>query len=165
MYRWKCKGGAALLGLILLATGAAATVTKMAVIRTVTLLTITTLNNNALTTAGPPAGENNYIGGGSGDGALSCEIEANVTFGGFPVEGSALAVFWARSIDDSNYATCGLGLPAATLPMSSTAFSTRAVVQTMCATGLYKACVLNDGTGQQITTGTIKVRYLTPEGL
>jgi hypothetical protein len=154
-----------LVTLLLAGTVGAATITKMLVGSTVTALSTELNSLTSNSTSALSATLTNVIGTG-GDGFLMCEVEGAFTFGGNPIAGSGIAVWFAKAIDDSNFAQCGVGLPAVTLPLRSTATTTRTVVETKCAIGSYKVCALNDGTGQALAASgnTIKIRYLTPEG-
>jgi hypothetical protein len=133
-----------------------------------TLLSLTTLTNNSWSTVG--SNFNNGIGQ-TGDGYLFCELQGAFTFAAAPTAGSAVQVMLLRAQDGTNFedtstSTVKLGrLPNVTLPVTSGQTTTRVTLEVKCPPGLFRAQALNDGTGQTITTGTVSIRMLTPEGV
>jgi hypothetical protein len=162
-----------LLGLVALGlTGtlvqAAPIITKQLTGSPSTLLTLTTLTNNSWSTVG--SNFNNTVGQ-TGDGYLFCELQGAFTFAAAPTAGSAVQVMLLRSQDgttfeDTSTATVKLGrLPNVTLPVTSGQATTKVTLEIKCPPGIFRAQALNDGTGQTMTTGSITMRMLTPEGV
>jgi hypothetical protein len=162
------------LGLVVLlaSLAGAVNVTKWLVVGTATTVLSTQLNslaNNAVTVAS--ATYNNLPTGGQGDGALLCDIEGVFTFGAQPTAGTAILVWFLKSVDGTNFentptATVSLGrLPNVVLPVTSGHPGTRVTVETKCPVGLFQLVAKNDGTGQSLAASgnTIKLLPFTTQ--
>jgi hypothetical protein len=165
------RGLGALLALALSAAlvQAAPIITKQLTGSPSTLLSLTTLTNNSWSAVG--SNFNNGVGQ-TGDGYLFCELQGAFTFAAAPTPGTAVQVMLLRSQDggttfeDTSTSTVKLGrLPNVTLPVTSGQPGTKVTLEIKCPPGIFRAQALNDGTGQTITTGTISIRMLTPEGV
>jgi hypothetical protein len=170
--RARVLGALGLVGLLASLVGAA-NVTKWLVVGTATTVFSTDLDNlgnNLYTPLSPPY--NNLPGGGQGDGALLCYVEGIFTFGAQPTAGTAILVWFLKTIDGgANYentpsTTVSLGrLPDVVLPVTSGQVGTKVAVETKCPVGLFKVIAKNDGTGQALAASgnTIKLLPFTTQ--
>lgn len=151
----------------------AAVITKWLLGNQTTVLSteLNSLGNNAFTAASGTI--NNTVAGGTGDGYTLCDVEGVFVFAAAPTANTGVTVWFLMTSDGSNFenaptASITLGrLPDVVLPVTAGQTGTRVVVRTLCPWGNFRALAKNDGTGQSMaaSANTIKVRFVTPEGM
>lgn len=132
---------------------------------------LNSLSNNAFSVAG--ATYNNTVGGGTGDGYVLCDVEGVFTFAAAPTANTGVSVWLLMTSDGSNFenaptASVTLGrAPDVVLPVTTGQAGTRVIRRLLCPWGNFKAIAKNDGTGQAMAASgnTIKMRFVTPEGI
>lgn len=124
-------------------------------------LTITNLANNIRTANGSTYDARQA---GTGKGYFEAYVECVLTFGTAPTAGTAVSIWFLRSHDGTNFEdNATTRTPDLSCPVrNNTANRVGAVIRLRPLR--YQLAALNDGTGQQINSGTISILPMTPQG-
>lgn len=132
------------------------------------VLPISSLANNALAVG---YGYNNVQAGGGGDGYTLTEVEFQGTFASAPSDNTALTIWFLAQLSDGSTYEVGDSsltpsrLPDVTIPLKNSNGASQPTTR-FCTLppGTVKPLVRNDGTGQTLTSGIIRIRPYTFEG-
>lgn len=151
--------------------GWAAQTTEWAVGPAATLLSteLNSLTSTSITSAGPSTPYDNRISG-AGVGYTRCRLEISATFGSAPTGQPAVAIWFRKTVDGTNYetipttSTVGVGAADVTIPVATGTTTTRRSIDVWCPAERFQVTLQNNSGQSMASSGnTLKLLPITPQ--